>query len=516
MKTIKLVSASVIALYATNPSMAFDELQICSGSDNIMSNNFENIINKPGKQITEDDNDSTRETVESDCEPIKETKNALKNVKVQLSEAENISELQKNLTGKTVTIISSQNPNSFSIGPSNKKEPTISSDSFSIVPSQKKETLNTTSPDSFSIGPTYRNSKAEKKIKLEKAIINKMDEYAEDYLLKEKNTKVFVYNSKTQLNKCIEEANKLNFKGTIVYLDKQLINKALGDISKNKNGYKKILRNNINYNIVINLFKLNAKHDEKVFNIIAKELDAHGYDLQNFSKIVEIYDKAYDRTIALQRTALPSGEQPNNNRNFDISHPNSFGFNNKLKKTNVASFSIIGNKHDTENEYKKYDNLKIDNSTYLHEITNNLSKLDQDEKSELLNDVSETLTSNVSNLPSNFKVGGKSVAQYFGSNSSQDPNKQLIEIFCALKNFNMISLVMSSVFNPFFMESILSTILVKPTVFINETPNSRSLTMISTFSKGFNWFPTYSSIFSMPTMLQAISNKFMSNSWFFY
>ena len=152
MKTVKLVSASVIALVTLNISNAssFRDLQICSSSDNMISKPMTYNV----KKITEDDNISTSslETTNSNCDLIKETKSVLKDVKAQLSESDRISNLKKNLTGNTITI-NSESPNSFSIGPSKKNTTTIVSNN------KNKEILNATNPDSFSIGPTYKNSR---------------------------------------------------------------------------------------------------------------------------------------------------------------------------------------------------------------------------------------------------------------------------------------------------------------------------------------------------------------------
>jgi hypothetical protein len=135
------------------------------------------------------------------------------------------------------------------------------------------------------------SSKEEKKQYNEKQAIRLMEQWVDDYLLKNNNAQLFVAKNKQQLDKYEAELKKPHDYNMVV-LDRMLINNVLRDISKNTPEYQQILSSNLNYNIILSLFALNANNNKRIFNDIAKELDKHGFNLQNWNKILDIYNKA--------------------------------------------------------------------------------------------------------------------------------------------------------------------------------------------------------------------------------
>ncbi|MBR1944248.1 MAG: hypothetical protein IJ848_02120 [Alphaproteobacteria bacterium] len=298
------------------------------------------------------------------------------------------------------------------------------------------------------------SSKEEKKQYNEKQAIRLMEQWVDDYLLKNNNAQLFVAKNKQQLDKYEAELKKPHDYNMVV-LDRMLINNVLRDISKNTPEYQQILSSNLNYNIILSLFALNANNNKRIFNDIAKELDKHGFNLQNWNKILDIYNKA-DLKISEKL------KQENTNKKLEISTPN--------------SFSIIGNKSKTEQKTNSWDNLKIDKPLLREKI----DSLNNNDKKNLLEDFSDQLKNNEIDLPDDFKVKNKSITQYLKS-KHMSVEQQLIDIIGALMQYNILSQMMS-LLNPFSPSiSLMSTMFNTPKTIVmkKETPTEKQTIIVS-------------------------------------
>ena len=286
-----------------------------------------------------------------------------------------------------------------------------------------------------------------------KLIKNWVDNY-----LEKKNIKLFIANTKEKLDKYTKELNNKH-PYNMAILNKMLIDSTLCDILKNAPQYENILRDKINYNILISLFALNAYKNKEVLKDITEELDKHNFNLQVFPTIVSIYNEANKKINEKLK------EEKNTNKKQE------------LKINNSNSFSIAGN----EKEKYKFDDLKINKEQHLPKIKNKLSTLKDEDKNALLDDFSDVLESN-----DNIKINNQSVDQYFKLNNSLSTDQKLYDIIYSLVKIEMFSQIIS-LFNPFSSSISLVSAILTPISTL--TYNIKPIVTISTQS--YNSTPYY-------------------------
>lgn len=473
MSKIKLIALTLLTASAFDNVNAFQDLEI-SKPFNFIKNSVNklNIVNKPSSnnniKQNIDDNMSVKSLSTAANSIVNGVKNTVNDLKVQLSVKDSINNLKNNLKGDTVTFNANKIKTSI-----NKVE---NQNSFSINPIKKEKKENFT--------------KQEKK-KATKLIKNWVDNY-----LSKKNIKLFIANTDKKLKKYNEELKKPHSYNMFV-LDKMLIDSALTGILKDNPHYQSLLRSNINYNILISLFALNANESKGVFYDIAKELDKHNFNLNTFTKIVDLYKKADIKINDEIKDKVKKEKQEKAQTKPVI-------VDKTLVKDNVNSFSIIGNKK------------KLNNEEYLPKLKTKLSSLNNDEKNALLDDLSEALAGGDDDFPNNFNINDKPVGQYLQSlsdcyaiqsSNNLSTDQKLFNIIVSLVKVDMLSYTIN-LLNPFSSGISLMSMMFQSEPTINS--NSTSIVM---FSKSYTSVKSYfrQTFDSMFSVIPSIGTLFTSS-----
>jgi len=344
-----------------------------------------------------------------------------------------------------------------------------------------------------------------------------MDKFVEDYLGKlgkkliiaktEEEVKKLLSNSENKNNSIANKNAIILDKDTIIF-DKHFVDVILYKTINKNPALKKILSNSLNYNIIMNFFKLNVREDKKLLQTIENKLLECKFNKKIWKNIVKLYEKAstvMDKELSKKKLLKSAKKVEKENKKIvpDV-----------RVDTEFAQPVIPNDETINKNYYNDYNNFSnFNNNIYnnifkstnnVNRIKNNISLVDNDTKQGFIDDFKYAVQENKRLFKNNIKTNNQvksdnnvvqSLDKYLISNNKLDINQQVYNILELLSqnNNNNIQIIPIIINNPFSEGSNFFSQVIMPfmqqnnisgqspnTVIISEkTPNSEKQVVIS-------------------------------------
>lgn len=344
-----------------------------------------------------------------------------------------------------------------------------------------------------------------------------MDKFVEDYLGKlgkkliiaktEEEVKKLLSNSENKNNSIANKNAIILDKDTIIF-DKHFVDVILYKTTKENKKFREILHDHLNYNMIMNLFKLNVREDKKLLQTIENKLLECKFNKETWKNIVKLYEKAstvMDKELSKKKLLKSAKKVEKENKKIvpDV-----------RVDTEFAQPVIPNDETINKNYYNDYNNFSnFNNNIYnnifkstnnVNRIKNNISLVDNDTKQGFIDDFKYAVQENKRLFKDNIKTNNQvksdnnvvqSLDKYLISNNKLDINQQVYNILELLSqnNNNNIQIIPIIINNPFSEGSNFFSQVIMPfmqqnnisgqspnTVIISEkTPNSEKQVVIS-------------------------------------